>query len=246
MGVLDLLRRLFSARSLWAWRAVRSSRAIVFLVLGVACEAPASRVTVPVTFLASADGEPLGGVLFAVGGRAAQSTDTRGELRLLLSGDDGERVSFDVRCPKGSTPSRDHGEVVLRRFRALDPNVAYRGIVTSLDCVSEERSIAVVVRTKNGLPVLVDGAQVTTTDDRGLAHLAYRAAPGTSFVVSVDTSANPELRPPSPSTTLTIASKDEVFQFEPVFVEQRPRLIRVRRTVAAPTEQAPHRPVRLQ
>lgn len=192
----------------------------------------------PFTFTAHADNEPLAGVTLMVNDTPIGETNAEGVLSRDLTGPEGARVSIQARCPEGHR-SPDAPQVhTLRRVLSLDPAAQARGIETPFSCPPEMRDAVVVVRTGDiaGLPIFVDGTEVTRTDASGTAHLALRMAPQSSFEVRIATNlVNERLRPSAPSRPFTVPDADTIFVYDQTFEEEAPpRRRRRRRAASAP------------
>ena len=117
----------------------------------------------------------------------------------------------------------------MRRFRSLDRRADELRV--SIECRATERLVALVVNTdrRPDLPVIMDGREVGRTNSEGVAHLALRMAPNTTFRVALDTSADKTLRPKSPTATFTVGDADSLVLFDQAFVEEIKRKKRRRR-----------------
>jgi hypothetical protein len=208
-------------------RAVLAGLVIVGLT---ACEeeaAPPPRH--PFTFAVNADGDPLAGVQITVNDGSVGATDAEGVLRVDLTGPEGASVRVAAVCPEGHRRP-DPQVYSLRRVQSLDPATAARGIEVAFNCPPERRNAVVVVRTHEqaGVPVMLDGREVARTDASGAAHLHVAMAPGTTFLVQLDTRHNDRLRPRSPGQSYTLPDRDEVFVLDQRFSEEQPPPVRRR------------------
>lgn len=207
----------------------------------LACSDPEPEVvSYPFTFTATSDGRPLEDVTVTLNEAPLGATGDDGILRSNLTGPEGSPVSLNAVCPEGHR-SPDQAQVhTLRRVVSLDPATQAQGIQVSFDCPPEHREAVVIVRTHDqaGLPVYVDGREVTRTDESGVAHVHMpQMAPQTGFQVRIATAAiNDRLRPREPSQTFTVPDHDEVFVFDQRFEEEAPprRRRRRRRRTQAP------------
>jgi len=218
---------------------------VFFSVLAGACsegdEAPPQPYTFTIT--ATSDNRPLENVAITYNDTVAGVTSAEGLLTAQLHGPEGQPVSFSVRCPEGYRTPEESQQVTLRRVMSLDPQVQARGVELSFECPPEFREAVVIVRTHDqaGLPVFVDGVEVTRTDGSGAAHIYRRMTPQTQFQVRVATAGNPRLRPVDPSQSYTVPDHDTVFLFDRQFEEEAPpRRRRRRRRV-----QRPRLPIRI-
>lgn len=163
---------------------------------------------------ATLDGQPIGGVEIAEGGVRLGETGADGALHLAADRAEGTRLELTARCPDGHRARPAQLGARLRRLDPL-PNAATSAappLVLEVRCERRVRDVVVVVDAGHaGLDVLVDGRVVDHTNELGLAHLWLEQPPGQRFAVSLDTSAYPELVPPSPEQRFTVSSRDEVF-----------------------------------
>ena len=192
----------------------------------------------PVTFVAEADpGVPLAGVTVKANGQTQGQTDAHGIAQASLRGQTGAAVSIEHECPEGYRADGETQTLRLHRFRGAGEGVT-TGLQMRVQCVPTTRRIAFVVRTHDrpNLPVVLDGREVTRTNELGIAHIALRSAAGRSFRLQLNTEAEPNLKPPNPSMNFTAADRDDVFVFDQVFDEERPA---PRRRVRPRSEPAP-------
>ena len=197
---------------------------IVMSVLG--CSEPPPVPVHGVTFIATADDEPLAGVQVRLGDRVLGATNEEGELGVTLRGKDGNSIVYAVTCPVGHRTPTDLTPLILRSFKPL-PGVKNRGIEIKLNCPPSERHASIIVRATGGanLPVMMLGREVGRTDANGIAHVLFTASPNTTFRITVDTSSNEFLRPTSPTQEFLLGDADDIFLFDQTFVEQKPEVI---------------------
>jgi hypothetical protein len=207
-------------------------------------------VSLSVLFTAESDpGLPLAGVRVLVGGEDRGVTGEDGSLRTVIEDRDGARVAVAITCPDGHRPGRTTEDLVVRPFLTLsgaDDHLRY-----PLQCTPTARRVAVLVRAdgRADLPVMIAGREVARTDAAGAAQLVLAMAPGSAFRVSLDTSADPRLRPAEPTRTFTVGDRDEIVVFDQVFEQQRasrrarrePETVAVAPVVAAPEVTLPRR-----
>ena len=75
-----------------------------------------------------------------------------------------------------------------------------------------------------GVPILLDGEPVARTNGSGVAHFSIRGAPGTEYIVELETRERPRLRPRSPTHLFTLPDADEIFVINQAFdPEKEPR-----------------------
>lgn len=197
------------------------------LLLLCACGADRAPVQVDVTIHTEADpGVPLAGVAVSAAGSPIGVSDAEGQLSASLSGELGASVPLQASCPAGHREGRIGASVVLRPV--FDVTGAARRLDVTLGCPPASRSGVVVIRAggdapRAGLPVLLDGREVATTDASGVAHVSVRMAPGEAFQIQLSTATiAPMLRPSNPVTRFSFRDEDEIFVLDQSFVEDRP------------------------
>lgn len=181
-------------------------------------------------------GRPLGKARVSFEGKAAGTSDERGLVQLSVSGSEGASVNFTVECPQGYRSPASPVSAVLRRANERDRHVEY-----SVLCPPVFRTVVVAVRADRGanLPILQLGKEVARTDAAGAAHLVLKSAPEESIELTLDTSANPALRPRSPTTRFRVGQSDEILVFNQAFNLEVPKRASVR-------PRAPRGPIRIQ
>lgn len=222
--------------------------AVVGVLIVASCDdEPVAPPRYPFTFTARADRAPLEGVQIRVNGGVVGATNSEGVLRVDLTGPEGAQVRVEASCPEGHRDAAEPQTHTLRRVQSLDPATSARGIEVPFACPPEHRNAVVVVRTheQGGVPVLVDGREITRTDPSGAAHVHLAMAPGTTFQVLLDTRHNERLRPRSPTQTFTVPDRDDVFLLDQRFEEEQPPRVR-RRVAPRRAEPAVRLPVRIQ
>ena len=208
------------------------------LVLGAAvsacCERPpeASGAFDVVFAIESDPGFRIGQVRVFVDGASVGDTDSNGLLRTTVYGQSGQQLRIEHDCPEGHQTPSEAKLLRLRSFETInDPGP--RGLEIRLRCRPMKRRAAFIVRAKNGagLPVLLDGRMVARTNDSGVAHFSTFGAPGTEYIVELDTQERPRLRPQQPTQLRTLPDADEIFVLDQSFeVGNQPRDRRHRRT----------------
>ena len=194
---------------------------IFFALAAAACAAEPQRTKFSVTFTVN-PAEPLAGVAVSLdGGKTLGTTGKDGALRVTRRGREGTTVPFRVKCPDGYRQPAAMPILTLRRFKGLDPAAA--GIKVNIECPPAERLAALVLKAgRSDLPVLAQGREVARTDADGVAHALMSMPPNSTFRVVIDTSQQPDLRPQSPATTLTVADADEIFLIDQQFQQESP------------------------
>ncbi len=207
----------------------------------VSCSEPPPPPRFLVTFLAESDpGHPLAGVVFHGPKGPLGTTSEDGKVSVAIRGREGTTVSFRVECPSGYVAQQERIDVKLTRLLGAVPG-EQQGLRVSVRCPPAERSLVVAIQAKggSGLPVEVDGRDVTRTDQDGIAHLLLRAPPGRRFVIRLDTTERERLRPKSPSRVVSIADYDKITVFSQPFEEKRKRRRRRRRKKRPPAPIGP-------
>lgn len=167
------------------------------------------------TLLAESDpGEPLNGVQLLRGGKKVAETNADGAAMLSLSGAEGQRVTFAVTCPPGTTPYERDLTTTLRTYESGSvPELLVR-------CAPNERELTVVAMFEKGagLPIQHRLKTLAVTDQDGVAHFALRGKPGETFELVINTQDQPGLRPANPAASLTIGGRDDAQVLERSFV----------------------------
>jgi hypothetical protein len=188
---------------------------------GCGNDKPAPRF--PVTFEVRSDQSPLPGAKILLGAQEIGTTDATGHAALLFNGPDGRVVSLGVRCPEGTRSPTAPVVITLRALQVFDRAAAARGIVQSVNCPPQDRTVAVVVRTDGrvGVPVTWQGQEVTRTNEAGVALMTFHVRPSTTLQVAMHTSdAAPTLTPANPtSQPWVVPDGDDVFVWDQTFQE---------------------------
>jgi len=151
---------------------------------------------------------PLPGVALRIGAVALGVTDASGQRNLSIPGSEGQRVDVVATCPVGYEGPREPPTLALKRVQNLQGS-GTQPIELRLICEAKEHVEVVAVRSgQPGLPILLRGQQVAYTSSTGTAHVLVRDAVGSSFQLTLDTGAKPELRPESPTRMFTVAQRD--------------------------------------
>jgi hypothetical protein len=158
----------------------------------------------------SDDGQPLADVALELNGKPMAKTDERGELTLPLRGRLGALVPFAVKCPATHAGAPTIPPVVLRPQRAVADAAAApptQAIESTVVCDRSVRRAAVLVRVQHEIKTIhhnegggttesvevaplvasisLDGDQVATIEESGVAHLALERPPGTKLELEV-------------------------------------------------------------
>ncbi len=165
-----------------------------------------------VTFEVRVDRAPLAGARLLVRGRPLAQTNAQGTAQLALPGTDGTQHLVTVQCPAGTRSPPQPVTVTLRTLELADQAAARRGIVQTVQCPPEERTLGVVVRTpgQTNIPVYWQGQEIGRTDPGGVAHLTFRVRPQTPLQLELRTADNTQLRPENPRQTFLVADADDL------------------------------------
>jgi hypothetical protein len=226
-GVVSALARVASARvAVWSGgrAVVTTSRftslgcaALAALVLACGGGETAPRLYSVSRHALSDDGDPLPGVELLASGNAVGRTDAHGGLLVRLSGREGAQVTFEPRCPQGSSAQGNPASLRLRTLgNGPPPDV-------ELTCARAKRLAALIVSAPGfaGLPVLVHNRELARTDATGTAHVLLEGDPATPLRVVLNTESRPKLVPPSPHKDLQIGTRDDIVVFAPNLSEVR-------------------------
>jgi len=183
--------------------------------------------------VASDDGRPIEGAQIGAGSSQAATTDQAGLARLEVSGREGDRRLFVVRCPSEFQSPAEPLVISLHHNAEGATNAVY-----SATCVPFKRSVVVAVRLEGGagLPIYYLDEEIARADASGAAHFVVQAAPGEPFRIVVHTrEIDEDLRPIDPTAELSVEGSDDIVLFEQVLsrvVRYAPRSIRPRRVLA--------------
>jgi hypothetical protein len=171
-------------------------------------------------------GEAVAGAQVRYEGRTVGKSDARGRVGLRVYGFEGQQVALAWGCPQGYLRPAGPLNVTLRRLSSPRRLPSFR-----VRCVPAVRQVVVAVRAIGGayLPLRYLGQQLARTDRSGAAHALLRAAAGERIELQLDTGAEPELRPQSPSVVFEVPNQDFVFLFTQTFdrpAPSRPRAAR--------------------
>jgi hypothetical protein len=176
---------------------------------------------------------PLPGVALSITGINLGVTDANGQRTLSIPGSEGQQVAVAATCPAGYEGPRERPLVSLKRVQDLQGS-GTRPIELRLVCESKEHVEVVAVRAGHpGLPILLRGQPIAQTSSTGTAHVMVRDAVGTSFQLTLDTAAKPELRPESPTRIFTVNQRDAFSVWDQPF--------EVEKKVAAPKKRGRHK-----
>ncbi len=163
-------------------------------------------------------GEPMAEVRLQRGGQVVATSDADGFAAFALAGDEGQHLELNVACPEGTTVFEKDLTTTLRAYEGgRVPELLAR-------CAPNEHELTVVALLENGvaLPIRHRLKTLAVTDRDGIAHFTLRGKPGETFELVIDTSAQPGLRPASPSASLTIGGREDAHVLERSFVLPNP------------------------
>ncbi len=132
--------------------------------------------------------QPLSGVGVVHRGKHVGVSSADGSVKLSARGNEGETLSFDLRCPEGyrgpSTP------LAIPPRTSADSS---RRPEYAATCSPTTRTLVIAVRAEYGenLPVRYLGREVARTDRSGAAHLLLKIAPEDALELTLDTSEQP-------------------------------------------------------
>ncbi len=179
-------------------------------------EAPEFPITVSVFGDAR---QPLAGVELYDQKKLLGKTAASGSVGLKLTGSEGGTVSLRVKCPATFKSPEKPIVVGLRLMSAGSPAPKFEA-----ECVPLVRTVVVGLRAENGpnLNIVRLNQLVGRTDEQGVAHVRLLVAPGEQVALTLNTSANPLLRPQNPTLSFVAADRDEMLLLEHKFTLHKP------------------------
>jgi hypothetical protein len=169
------------------------------------------------------DGNPLEGLRITLAGRELGATTVAGTFGLQMTGAEGQRIELDARCPEGFKGPRERAILFLRQVRSLDPQAPVQSELL-LSCQATHRYAAVVVNTgQPGIPIMLRDQELARTTTQGTAHVVLKEATGSSFRLTLDTRAQAELRPKSPSRIFEVGDQDDFVIWDQPFEKEKPK-----------------------
>ncbi len=210
--------------------AYARARAVALsLAAAVGCASQRPPTLFPVTLRVVSDTRPMSGARVLIRDREQGATDAQGSFRMRMTGTEGAVVELTVRCPDGFISPAEPVRVTLRSATALGASTANTGIETTVQCPPDQRIAAVIVRAPNrpNIPIIYQGRELTRTDLQGVAHMMFKVRPRDVLMFRLDTSAQPNLRPASPTFTVATRDTDDVYVSTLNFEEAAaPRVVR--------------------
>jgi hypothetical protein len=193
---------------------------VLMIAASTSCAgAPPAKRSFAVIFVVESDpGVWLGKAEVFIGGKSIGVSDSQGRLHATIYGQAHEQVRVEHRCPEGHKAPAGSKVLKLRHLEDTDATGSLSLEIT-LRCRPEQRLAIFVVRAKNGsgLPVLLDGENVADTNGSGVAHFSTWGAPGTEYVIELDTTERPRLLPQSPTHLFALPDADEIFMVDQSF-----------------------------
>ncbi|HKO49115.1 MAG TPA: Ig-like domain-containing protein [Polyangiaceae bacterium] len=183
--------------------------------------------------VASDDGTPIKGAQIGTSSSQTATTDDAGRARLEVTGREGDRRPFLVRCPSDFQSPPEPLVISLHHNAEGAASAVY-----SATCVPFKRTVVVAVRLEGGpgLPIYYLDEEVARTDESGAAHFIVKAVPGEPFRIAVRTQeVDEDLRPIDPTAELSVGASDDIVLFEQTLsrvVRYVPRSVRPRRLLA--------------
>lgn len=201
-------------------RAARGVSRLALLLALAGCAAPEPQLeSYQLSIRIESDpGRPIAGATLLGVAQFRSVSDATGVVRLRVSGEPGQRLRFQVRCPDGYRSPEQPLDVLLTRLGADAPEYRVR-------CAPEVRTVVIAVRAQHGagLPVKHLGREVARTDRAGAAHVVMQLAPHEPIELSIDTSSQPRLEPQNPTQRFETPDTDALLLFDALFVKEKPR-----------------------
>lgn len=200
---------------------------VLLALAAVGCEPDVADRTFNVLIQVESDvGVPLAGARILRDNREQGLTAHDGILRLSLKGHEGEIAAVRVACPEDFASPEAAISVSLRSLAGSNSVPRYKAM-----CPPLLRNLVVAVRTQHahGLPVTFRGREIARTDQSGAAHVLLRAPPKEQIALTLDTSADPLLRPKNPELTVDMPPQDKIVLFDKTFTREQPPAPRAKR-----------------
>jgi hypothetical protein len=197
------------------------------LLAALGCEPSVADRTFNLAIQVESDvGVPLAGARILRDNREQGATAEDGTLRLALKGHEGDTAALRVACPDDHQSPDAAISVTLRSLAGSNSVPRYKAM-----CPPLLRNLVVAVRTQHatGLPVTFRGREIARTDQSGTTHVLLRVPPKEQIALTLDTSADPLLRPKNPELTLDMPPQDKIVLFDKTFAREQPPAPKVRR-----------------
>lgn len=171
-------------------------------------------------------GVPLAGARILRDNREQGLTAEDGTLRVSLQGHEGDIATVRVACPEDYASPEAAISVTLRSLAGSNSVPRYKAM-----CPPLLRNLVVAVRTQHahGLPVTFRGREIARTDPSGTAHVLLRVPPKEQIALTLDTSADPLLRPKNPELSVDMPSQDKIVLFDKAFTREQPPAPKLKR-----------------
>lgn len=209
-------------------------------VLACNNEEPPPVYTVRITAV-DRDERPLPGVSVSFGKVPAGQTGPDGVLALQRTGAEGTRLVGHIDCPQGFTSDAPDFTITLSQIRGLGSAKA-APLLQTVSCKPLRHEGVVLIKTQQpGITVVVDGAPSVQTDALGYAYVYFQRPDDGQIDVLLDTSAQPKLQPQNPSRRFQLQKDDEIFEYEQLFVLEKPKPVKRHRPKAPPPKHIPQR-----
>lgn len=206
-----------------------TSRVIVVLsvVALASCELPPdAERPVSIVFVVESDpGVRVPRARVFIDGAPVGETDSNGRVHAEINRQSRQQLEIAHDCPDGHDAPSERKALGLRKFEGLG-GARPPTMEITLKCRALKRLAAFVVRASDGpdLPILLDGELVARTNGLGVAHFSIRGAPGTEYIVQLETRERPRLRPRSPTHLFALPDADEIFVINQAFdLEKEPQ-----------------------
>jgi hypothetical protein len=202
------------------------------LLAALGCEPTVADRTFNVAIQVESDvGVPLAGARILRDNREQGVTAADGGLRLALKGHEGDVAALRVACPEDYASPDAAISISLRTLAGSNSVPRYKAM-----CPPLLRSLVVAVRTQHasGLPVTFRGREIARTDQTGTTHVLLRVPPKEQIALTLDTSAEPHLRPKNPELTVDMPPQDKIVLFDKTFTREQPPAPKVRRSAPKP------------
>jgi hypothetical protein len=223
-----------------AWKKSALSLALLPIALVACGHRPTNEQRFEVAFqVRTDDGNALAGATFHTENQTLGTTGDSGSLNVRLKGAEGQIMPIALSCPKEYASPEVLPALRLTHSRPVQ-SAATQPISYEATCTRKMREVVLVVRANNGadIPVEITGKLASATDADGNAHVLLRVNRDvSSLAVSLDTSAQPKLKPQSPSRVFKLSGKDSVLFYEQSFATSIPK------AQAHKSSRAPHRHV---
>lgn len=189
------------------------------VLLGACGQKDISRRYEFVVRVTSDPGQALAGVGVVHRGKQVGVSGADGSVKLSARGNEGETLSFELRCPEGYRGPLAPLAIPLKTSADSSRRPEY-----AASCAPTTRTLVIAVRAEHGenLPVRYLGREVARTDRSGAAHLLLKIAPEDALELTLDTSEQPALRPKSPVLRLTASATDDLLVLNQTFEKPAP------------------------